>query len=170
MLLRVRRSLTLVELIVTIVVFGLAIPVLLVSLSEVTQKLAHAELVFSATILGRGLLEEIISKRFDENTIPPWSSNLGYESLTYGLDGSSWENSSNYGNWDDIDDFNGFTQNNISGFNGFSRSVTVYYVEPDNSNLDTPQSTPTNYKRVDVVVSHSLLGNMYFSVILSSEF
>ena len=69
--------------------------------------------------------------------------------------------------FDDIDDFNGF---NISSFNehpAFSADVEVDY-----ANLDTKfrikSSSPTNYKRVIVTISHTALSSLSDTLIIGS--
>lgn len=179
-----KKTITLIEMVAVIVIFGMIVPPLLIALGHISTKVARAEQPSTAVLLARDLMEEIISKRFDEThtsacgtypcSVPCscWSNPLGYDSSTTGLDGTNFENATNHANWDDIDDYDGFSQTNIPGFPGFTRQVTVYYVNPDGSTLDTTQSdaSRTNYKRVDVRVSSSKVGNVYFSFILSAEY
>lgn len=153
-----RKSVTLIELIIILVIFGLVMPPFLLSLNTSTLKVIEAETMITSVIVGRSLLEEIISKRFDEYT----------DSRTTSSDfGAGKEDeSANREDFDDIDDYDGFSE---SYGNGFNRSVDIYYVDPD-VDLDTEQFYITNYKRVDVVVSHSLTVDEHFSFIMSSEY
>ncbi|MBU1006299.1 MAG: type II secretion system GspH family protein [Candidatus Omnitrophica bacterium] len=152
-------GITLIEIVMVMVLIGLVVPPLLGMFSDVTKKSAQAELISTANSLARSLLEEIVSKEYDENGSSPWSNPLGPDS------GESSRN-----NYDDMDDFDGFSESSISGFPGFSRTAVVYYVNPDDSDLDTPQPDSYNtldYKRVDVVISHSLIGNTTMSSVIS---
>jgi len=159
---RFKKTMTLIELVMVIAVFAVAITPILLLMSSLNQQVVQARLMNSAIVLGRDILEEILSKRYDENIIPPWSSHLGRDS------GESSRNS-----YDDVDDFTylqgAHKETSIPGFSGFSRSVNVYYVNPD-KDLDTPASQRTNYKRVDVTVHHNLLGDVKFALIVSSEY
>ena len=160
-----RRSLTLIELIAIIVVIGLTIPPILNALNNATIKVAQAEFTTTTAIVGRDLLEEIISKRFDEVDEAPWTP-----SDEFGTGRVDEADETSRDEYDDVDDFDDLVETNISGFPGFSRSTSVYYVDPDGSDLDTEQAAATNYKRVDVTVTHDLLGDMNFSFIISSEY
>lgn len=160
---RFKKTMTLIELVMVIAVFAVAITPILLLMSSLNQQVVQARLMNSAIVLGRDILEEILSKRYDERTIPPytsWSSHLGPD---------SGESRNNY---DDVDDFDGLSEGSVSGYPGFSRRITVCYVDPDNKDLDTCRrdSQQTNYKRVDVTVHHNLLGDVRFAVIVSSEY
>jgi len=154
-----RKSVTLLELIIILVVFALVMPPFLISLNTSTLKLAQAEVMTTSVIVGRSLLEEIISKGFDANTTNPWTPILDFGDDNEG-------GPTNREDFDDIDDYHGFTEN---VGNGFTRTANIYYVDPS-INLDTSQSHVTDYKRVDVTVSHNLMGDTHFAFIMSSEY
>ena len=122
----------------------------------------------SAIVLGQDMLEEILSKRYDERTIPPyssWSSRLGRDA------GES--SRSSYDDVDDSDYLQGaHKETSIAGFPGFSREVSVCYVDPDGGSLDKclADSAQTDYKKIEVIVNHALIGNVRFSMIVSSEY
>lgn len=160
-----KKGITLIELIAVIVVFSLAIPPIILLLYQLRIRGIRAEKLSQANFLARSLMEEVLSKRYDEKTRPPWSNPLGPERGETSRD-----------EYDDVDDFDGFNETSISGFPGFSRSVVVYYVNPD---LTTPQppyhldivqpdsSNILDYKRVDVSVSHNLVGKIKLSSVVS---
>ena len=167
---RIRRGVTLIELVVIIVLIGVMVPPLLMMFSDITKMSAQAELISTANALARSLLEEIISKNYDEKayvsgcTSNCWSNPLGPD---------SGEARATY---DDVDDFDGLNETSISGFPGFSRSATVYYVNPDLTAAEPPyhldivqpdSSNTLDYKRIDVTVSHSLVGSMKISTVIS---
>ncbi len=152
------RGFTIIELIIVIVVLGIALPPLLFTVSDTLEDNVKVRTIQTASVLGRSLLEEILSKRYDENTSSPWSNPLGP---------NGGETRATY---DDIDDFDGFTENPISGFTGYSSSVTVYYVNPDTAGLDTAQPDSSNtldYKRIDVTITHAIAGTLRFSTVTS---
>jgi MSHA pilin protein MshD len=153
-----RSGFTIIELIIVIAVLGIAIPPLLSSISETLESNIKVRTTQTASILGRGLMEEILSKQYDLSTSSPWSNPLG---------AGVGETRATY---NDVDDFDGFSENPISGFTGYSSSVSVYYVDPDTTGLDTakPDSSNTlDYKRVDVTITHPLTGSLRFSTIVS---
>jgi hypothetical protein len=127
--------------------------------ANLTKESTQAELISTANALGRSLLDEIVSKGYDERSSSPWSNPLGPDA-----------GEASRSDYDDVDDFDGFNENPVSGFPGFSRSALVYYIDPDNSNLDTAQPDSSNtldYKRIDVTVYHELVGNVKFSTVVS---
>ncbi len=159
-------GMTIIEMVMVIVVLAIAIPPLLNMFSEVGINSVQAEFQNTASLIGQSYMEEIISKKFDETLVndplasAPWSDPLG-------SDGG--ESRSSY---DDVDDFDGYTEDPVANYTGFSTSVTVYYVDPDSSDLDTVQpdsSSSLDYKRIDVTVTHSQVGSMSFSLIKSSQ-
>ncbi|MBN1793367.1 MAG: hypothetical protein JW844_00205 [Candidatus Omnitrophica bacterium] len=154
------KGVTIVELAIIIMVLALAVPPLMILFAHIGQRSIESEFRMTAYQLAEGLLEEVLSKRFDESSSAPWSATLGPDS------GESARSA-----YDDVDDFDGYTENPVSGFPGFSRSVTVYYVDPDAFDLDTvrPDSAGTDYKRIDVVVAHSKIGSAKFSSVRNAN-
>lgn len=153
-----QRGFTIIEMIIVIIVLGIALPPLLFTVGETLEDNVKVRTIQTATVLGRSLQEEILSKRYDENTASPWSNPLGP---------NGGETRATY---DDVDDFDGFTENPISGFTGYSSSVTVSYVDPDTTGLDTLLSDSNNtldYKRIDVTITHALAGTLRFSGVMS---
>lgn len=148
------KGLTIIELVVVIVVLGLAIPPLLTMWANVAWRSAASELLADSTFYAQQLMEEIKSKNFDENQSPPWTS-----SASFGPDGAE-----NYPDFDDVDDFNGRLDSPASGF---TRSVTIDYIRLSGSAWQAcgsvncaAVSTCANcneccYKRVTVTVLRS---------------
>lgn len=137
-------GLTIIELVVVIVVLGLAIPPLLTSWANIGWRSARSESLADATFYVQQLLEEIKSKRFDENTAGPWSSSLGPES------GES-RTGSGASAFDDLDDFNGYPDSPATRYN---RSAAVDYVTLSGTTWQNSGSI-TNFKRITVTVSRS---------------
>jgi MSHA pilin protein MshD len=104
--------------------------------------------------LAQELMEEIKLRRWDE-TGGRIGFPTGSPSLTLGPD--SGETSTNKATFDDVDDFNGWTENGVKdplnnaipSLSDYTRSVTVQYVT---SSFSVTAST-TNYKLVTVCVS-----------------
>jgi len=114
-------------------------------------------------------MDEIKSKRFDENIFPAAVTPPG----SLGLD--SGEAHTSRGKCDDVDDFNNLTQSPpknidgslISGFESFTRSVRVEYAVLNASNRWVSSSSATNYKRIVVTVSHPEIANVVLETIVS---
>ena len=161
-----RKGITLMELVAVIVVVGLAIPVLLRLFADVAKRTAQSETMAASSFYAEQLLEEIKTKRFDENPTAPWSAVLGPDTATTGLDGTN-ETSSNKSNWDDVDDFNGYSDTPASGY---TRSVAVVYLNGTISPGGTWQvlgSGTSDYKRVTVTVARGALGGASLITIIA---
>jgi Tfp pilus assembly protein PilV len=149
----------------------------IVSLASVVTLSLEANTASEASLicgqLAHELLQEIQLRKWDQN----WASSQkpAYPALspsaTLGVD--SGENASNKTTFNDIDDFNGWTEsppqdpmgNTLSQFVGFSRSVTVQYVT---SSLAVSAS-PTNYKEVTVCVSKKLVNELCLNWIATNH-
>ncbi len=146
---------TFVELVLAILLIGLMLPSLMLIFQTVIVSAAGVNLMPEAVSLADGLMEEVKSRKFDELTSKSGSGNW---SSSLGPDTGEGTTKANY---DDIDDFNGWTENFTAPFTGFSASVQVSYVS--SSNLDSPLTIPSpitsnwtpSYKRVVVTVSNA---------------
>ena len=115
--------------------------------------------------LSQGLIEEIQTRAFDENTVS------GYvdfpEELTF-ADSLRHEGGENQVNeFDDIDDFNNYTYiDSLSGRGNFVVKVSVYYINISSPNVKS--SLPTFSKRVDISMDNPYLqGTVTVSKIFS---
>jgi hypothetical protein len=146
-----KKGLTLFEMVTIIVVMGLAIPVLLNMWADVARRSGRSESIAEAGFYAEELMEEVKSKRFDQNSTAPWSTTLGREGETYP-------------NFNDVDDFNGYSDNPATGYN---RSCTVGYAVLNGTtwqscgatsctvSTDCTQCTACCYKRIQVTVSRT---------------
>lgn len=144
-----RRGLTLVESVVSILVVG----VLLTGAMEALGRAHAARLRDSdrarAAALADDLMSEILALPFVEPDDPPASPAIQLE---------SGEDPSVRTMWDDIDDYHGWSASPpqtrggdaIPGFDGWSRSVTVDWVDHADPTVPTGAAGPT--KRIRVVV------------------
>jgi type II secretory pathway pseudopilin PulG len=112
------KGITLIEMIMVIIVLGIAIPALLRSWADVSWRSVRSEALADSTFFAQAMMEEIESKQFDENISSPWSAPLGPEG------GESREGSGNAG-FDDVDDYNEYSDVPAAGY---TRCVTVDYV------------------------------------------
>ena len=164
-----KRGITLIELVTVIVVVGLAIPVLLRLFADVAKRTAQSETLAASSFYAEQLMEEIKAKRFDENPTSPWSAVLGPDTGTTGLDGTTNETASGKSNWDDVDDFNGYSNNPATGY---TRSVAVVYLNSTIAPGGTWQalsSGTSDYKRVTVTVARGALGGASLVTIIASD-
>lgn len=143
-----RKSITLIELVVAILVLSLAFPALFKFFSEAIRLSVDSESVSTATQIAQSFMEEMHLKRFDENAEAP-TGDLGYEPLTNGLDETFSESSSDHHNWDDVDDYNGYDQD-YELDSSYHIKIDVFYVE--DSDLETDAGSETSYKRIKIKV------------------
>ena len=132
------KGITLIEMIVVIVVLGIAIPPLLTMWANVSWRSSRSEALADASFYAQELMEEVKTKRFDENTTSPWNTALGINPTTKGLDTVNNETAVNKTNWDDVDDFNGYLDTPATGYN---RSVTVNYANLTGTSWQTCNPT-----------------------------
>jgi MSHA pilin protein MshD len=156
-----RGGFTLIEIVMIIVVISIAIPALLIILGQGTRQSVDAELQVSATNVAQALMEEIKTKRWDENSpIPPgtYTTTLGPE-----LPGEPWDIT--HSNYDDVDDYHNLYANSgntdavtIGGVT-YTRDVQVCYVQASDLNTCV-DSTTTDYKRIRVTATNPNLGSV----------
>ena len=155
---RSQKGFTLVEVMVVLILLTLSFMVFLNALNTGKSVRARSELRTIQSVILNSVENQIRARRFDENTSAPWSSSLGKET-------SNGETGVN--DFDDIDDFDGYTVASVSEHPGFSYTVTVNYVTP-RSGFPLSQSGQTNFKSVMVRVSHRTLSPITDTMIISS--
>lgn len=120
-MLRKCTGITLIEMVSVIVILGVSIPVLLRVWTDVAWRSSRSEVIADATFFAEQLMEEIKSKRFDENSETPWTN-----SADFGPE--SGESSANADTFDDVDDFVGCTDTRVTTpATRYTRSVSVEY-------------------------------------------
>lgn len=150
---RDQSGVSLIELLIVIVLLGTGFFSLLQVLTFSSDTRAEAEIRTVQATLSRDLMNDIRSKRFDENLTEQWSSPLGPEEA-----GSA--------EFDDVDDFHGWTESAVPGFSPYSRSAEVVYVDPA-GDLKSPVEGPTDYKLVTVAVGHKTLSDVVDSLVVT---
>jgi len=154
---------TLIELIVTVVVAGIAILALITVFQESLKNMERQRGLLSANLLAEDLMNEIRSKEY---TDPRFPTNFGPE---------TWAGETNRLNYDDVDDYAGWFRsppetiegNVMSNFSGFTWRVVVSNVPPTNFNLSaSPACAPnsTDFKRITVIVSNAAVAISNMSV------
>lgn len=108
------------EMIVVLVVAGIAIPALLTLWSMISWQAVRSEGEADALFYAQGLMEEITLKQFDDHDEDPWSSSLGVD---------SGENRADATTFNDTDDFVNTTDPRITApAPGYKCWVSVEYV------------------------------------------
>ena len=164
------RAVTLVEMITFIVVMGIAIPTLIMVFAHLSSNAARTEDYSRATFFAEQLLEEIRSKKFDENDTAPWSTTLGVD---------TGETSSDKTTFDDVDDFIRCAGSDSAYLACMDEEVTftnfgyicwvdVEYVELIGSSWQAALNPPTDYKRVTVSIKKKSGGGQLDFVVLVS--
>jgi MSHA pilin protein MshD len=154
-----RSGFSLIEIIMIIVVVSIAIPALLILVGGEAGRGVEPELRITATNVAQQLLDEIMTKCWDENLISggicgaatmTTYSDLGIDT---GEDTTPPYDTSTY---DDIDDYaQGVDAVSVGGIS-YSRSVVVCYVPYNNlttSTCNTTTALGTDYKRIAVTVT-----------------
>ncbi len=152
-----QKGFTLVEVMVVLILMTLSFMVFLNALNTGKSVRARSELRTVQSVILNSIENQIRARRFDENTSAPWSSSLGKETS----DGES-----SLSDFDDIDDFHGYSISSISEHPAFSCDVTVNYVSPS-SGFHSSQSGQTDYKSVMVRISHPTLSAITDTMIIS---
>lgn len=141
-----RAGVSLIELVAVIVVIGVSIPALLTGWADISWRSVQAESLADATSYGQALMEEVLSRRFDEVTIAPWTAPAQFACAR-----SDENDETSRLKFDDIDDYQGFSEP-LTG--GYVRSVSVDYLNLSASAWQQ-SATATDYKRVRVAVVRS---------------
>ena len=153
---------SLIEVVFVIIILGASIPVLLRVWADLGWRSSRSEVIADATFYAQQLMEEIKSKRFDENEDTPWTS-----SVNFGPD--STESSNNADTFDDLDDFAGCADLRITTpASGYTRSADIEYYRLNASTweacgqavtcvnpLNCASCSECCYKRVVVTVSRN---------------
>ena len=145
------RGGTLIETVMAVVVLGVAIPPLLQLFTEVARHDADHSYQGAALNAAEALLEEIVSKDFEDPDLPIGS--FGTEELTRSA-------------YDDVDDFDGFLEASatirgqvLGDGSGLSRRVWVDNVTADEPDPAIPAADgTTGFKRIRVTVAWKLGG------------
>ena len=124
--------------------------------------LSQSKLGMIAISIANSRLAEIKSKAFDEYTAQGNIPDDNYQTELTQPNHLNKEGSEAYPNFDNIDDYNGFTHDDTIQVQAemkpeiFHDSCSVVYVTSDNPN-QVSSSIPTYNKKVTVFVTHKLL-------------
>ncbi len=158
------RGVTLVEIVVSIVVLGIAIPPLIGLFSEIARATPDDTYQRAALSYAESLMEEIRSKNYEDPDEATGS--FGTEEVARTA-------------YDDVDDYDGLSNSlprHVDGsiladYGGFTRSATVNNVTATNLDSIAPQPDgSTNFKRIRVTVAwaHARPGEITLTTIRTS--
>ncbi|UCD54784.1 MAG: type II secretion system protein [Candidatus Omnitrophota bacterium] len=151
------KGFTLLEILIVIVIFTIGVVILLGAISTMIRGSGDIESIDIATNLARDMMDEILAKGFDD---PDGSA--------FGLEETEPRN-----NFDDVDDYDGWSKNppqdvngtpydgtdTIPDYSAFTRAVTVENVPENDFDIEAPSTDgTTDAKRIVVTVSWAALG------------
>ena len=139
----VERGFSLVEVVITIVIIGIALTAAVAGWGNIARHSSDVMWQTRVSYLGQAYLEEILSRRYDELT-PAGGSPICAPCSTEGSFGP--DDSETRETFDDVDDYHGLTENAVGLFNAL---VTAGGIQPYNG------------YQVSVQVRH--VGGDYFS-------
>jgi type II secretory pathway pseudopilin PulG len=148
---------TLIEIVMIIVIASIAIPTLLLLLGQQAKYGVDAEIRVTEINLAQQLMEEIKSKCWDDSTVaancvgPGTGGPLGIN----GGENRTACTGATTDPFDDVDDYNGYSEPCVWGGTSYTRSAQVCYVNapPPGTALNTCVAGPTNYKRISITVT-----------------
>ena len=162
-----KSGFTLVEVLVSILLTGLAFMLFLQALNTGKNVRVKSELRTRQSALLNSIENLIRARRFDENNLAPWTS-----AVSLGVD----SNETSINQFDDVDDFNNYNTASISDYPGFSYDIKVFYSEPEiltGMNADkyffTYSDGQTNYKSIAISVSHLTLNTLNDTLIITPK-
>lgn len=142
-----------------IVVLAVGLPVILMMLGQDVRQGVYAEARVVSAQNAQALMEEIRSRRWDENAVaPPYSIPLGPEAGEVRTACSGLPNA-----YDDVDDYNGYAET----CSGYSVAVQVCYV--NSANLNACVGGPTDFKMIRLTVTHQLSGTTELTTMMSNH-
>lgn len=136
---------TLVELVMAIVILSFGLAAVLTLFSSSGKERAQVEFLIRSAPLAHGLLEEVLSKRFDEKLEETGGSGWSV------LKNDSGE--STRAEYDDVDDFDGFSESLSGPYAGTSRSVAVSYAQTTGGQVAATSDRRNPYKLITVTVT-----------------
>ncbi|RJQ41239.1 MAG: hypothetical protein C4550_02105 [Nitrospiraceae bacterium] len=151
-----KSGFSLIEIIMIILIVSIAIPGLLLMLGGEAGRGVEPELRITATNIAQQLLDQIVTKCWDETAVLGGActgSLIAYTALE--IDGAP-EVAMSLTTYDDVDDYTaGVPAVTVNGIS-YSRSVQACYVPFDNlttATCNTTSATGTDYKRIAVTVA-----------------
>ncbi|WP_022945528.1 prepilin-type N-terminal cleavage/methylation domain-containing protein [Pseudoalteromonas ruthenica] len=144
------RGFTLVELILGIVIFAIAMVIVFTLIAPQARQSAEPLVQVKAAKLGQSLMNEILGKAYDENSdrSPPFQR---CDEKPVGCSTTRGPEEGSRDLYDDVDDYNGLSITDVGGtYSGFAASVVVAidgdYDQSSNDNIEQA-------KRIEVTIT-----------------
>lgn len=116
----------------------------------------YNQALITGTGIAQSLLDEIMSRAFDEKTRTKAQTTTDSLTISGSLGPDSGEGNVNA--YDDVDDYKNYTRQDTLGILGmFRSSVNVYYISTFSPN--SPTTTRTFSKRVDIKVTNAWISD-----------
>jgi MSHA pilin protein MshD len=161
------RGFSLIELIVTIVVTAVALTALGMGLLTASRNSANPVISMRAATLAQAYLDEILSKRFDENNDNGGAVRCGETSQPACSVSMASDTGETRASFDDVDDYNGIDESprNALGnvepnYDGFRVQISVNYAGNDFSSFG---STQIGLKKITLTVTAPIGGKFVFA-------
>jgi len=166
------QGFTLIEIVLTIVILG-AVAGILVPFFNAIVHSPDPAIRERAISLGQAMMDEIMAKRWDENTpmgggpLNTVESTRGSTApaATLGPDGEARIDFDDVDDYNDLTEINNFTDQNGAAFvlNGYDRHVEVRYIASNTNPIDqnTPAAGGTTDTKLVVVTVTSPLGEIF---------
>ncbi len=146
-----------VETIVSIVILTFVFITIFKNFSNQKFAVAKIELTTKAIFIGQELMNRIVAKEYDENLEPPWTP-----TPSFGIELGDIS-------FDDVDDFAGYSNSDITNFPGFTETARVFYVSPSGS-LDDSVFATTDFKKIIVTITHNEIDPIVLDALISSHY
>ena len=150
---------TLIEILIIIVVVSIALPTLFLILGQSVSQRVRAELETSASQVAQAMMEEIKSRKWDENS--PILPGM-YTAIPAPEAGETHPPCNGLpvpmNPFDDVDDYNGYSEQCTWDVIRYTTSVTVCYVDPADLNACLGAAVFSDYKKIMVTVTNATLG------------
>lgn len=154
-----------VEMIVTIIILGIALITITSMMTNSLSSNANTYEETRMTALARSYLDEILSRRYDENSHPSGTPACDGGTCTDQMDFGPDSGEGARDKWDDVDDYHGLVEvddtitdledaagNPRTGYDGYTVEVTITYV----GHLDPINKELTDAKLITVAVTSPL--------------
>jgi MSHA pilin protein MshD len=147
------KGFSLIEIIMIIVVVSIAIPALLILVGGEAQRGIEPELRITATNVAQQLMDEIMTKCWDESAVSgnTCGGTVSYSTLGYDPASVPAEVLNDLTTYDDVDDYSSGVPALSVGGVSYTRTVQVCYVSYDD--LNTCVASGRDYKRIQVTVT-----------------
>lgn len=118
--------------------------------------LMESELEYTGIAIGQDIIDEARAKAFDENCVSSTPNNVP-AGFTRSSKFGGMNDSENYANFDDFDDYHGMSRTENTRHGVYQVTANVNYVSETNPN--SVSNNKTLYKRMNVIISSDFLPN-----------